>query len=138
MPEYLAVHRQLPSTQVPPFLQSEELTHVLLITSQRSPVVKKKNTYTQKNRNVSSDQHCTNTRISQWITETILTLVAVPADALELVFSTEHARTAVQTWPAVTRALIHTLTNSHALCEAVGQIHLLSVDRNLDTRIEGK
>lgn len=60
-----------------------------------------------------------------------LTFKAILTEALVLIFSTKHAVTTIQAGPAVTGAVVYTLANGSAFCEAVGQIHLLVVDGNL-------
>lgn len=42
--------------------------------------------------------------------------------------------TTIEAGPAVTGAVVHTLADRSALCEAVGQIHFLVVDGNLSRR----
>lgn len=63
-----------------------------------------------------------------------LTVIAVPAKALKLVLGGEHAGATMLTRPAVTRTDVDTLSDVPALCERVGQIDLLPIDRHLKTR----
>jgi len=57
-----------------------------------------------------------------------LTFKSILTEALVLIFSTRHAASTIEAGPAVTGAVIHTFTDRFALCEAVGEIHLLVVD----------
>lgn len=43
--------------------------------------------------------------------------------------------TTVEAGPTVTGAVVHTLANGFALCEAVGQIQFLVVDGDLQKRV---
>lgn len=63
-----------------------------------------------------------------------LTVIAIPAKALKLVLGTGQACATVLTRPAVTWAGVHALTDSPAVCECVGQVDLLAIDRHLDTK----
>lgn len=64
-----------------------------------------------------------------------LTFKSILAEALVLIFSIRHAVTTVEAGPTVTGAVVHTLANGFALCEAVGQIHFLVVDGDLQKRV---
>lgn len=65
-----------------------------------------------------------------------LTLVAVPAKALELVLGGGHAGATVLTRPAVAWAAINTLTDGPALRKCVGQVDLLPINRHLKTKAD--
>lgn len=67
-----------------------------------------------------------------------LTDISVPAQALKLILSGGHAGATVSTRPAVTRADGDALTDGPALCESVGQIDLLPIDRNLEEKKQSK
>lgn len=60
-----------------------------------------------------------------------LTFKPIFTQALVLILCIGHTVTSVQTRPAVTWAVVQTLVDRPALCEAVGQIHLLVVDGDL-------
>lgn len=59
------------------------------------------------------------------------TFKSILTETLVLIFSIRHAVTTVEAGPTVTGAVVHTLANGSALCEAVGQIHFLVVDGDL-------
>lgn len=65
-----------------------------------------------------------------------LTFKSILTEALVLIFSIRHAVTTVEAGPTVTGAVVHTRANGFALREAVGQIHLLVVDGDLQKGVK--
>lgn len=72
----------------------------------------------------------TPSRASRW--PFCLTREAIRTQALELVLSRDQALATMLTRPAVTRGAIDALSDTATLQEAIGNVHLLPVDRNLE------